>query len=143
MVSNRAYKGKKQGGGLAIYWKETIYVREWEGLGFGNDIGNERMWMSIQDRNNMHEYVIGLVYIATNKKGHDECNDELYGIIHAEMSVLGQLNKNAVITRDFNGHILQWEGENKNGKRVRNLTEEHNLEIINVTEKCKGRSGHA
>ena len=88
----------------------------------------------------MHEYVIGIVYIATDKKAHDEWNDELYGMINAEMSVLGQLNKNVMIIGDFNRHI-QWEGtseENKNGKRVRNLAEEHNLEIINVTEKCKG-----
>ena len=88
----------------------------------------------------MHEYVIGIVYIATDKKAHDEWNDELYGMINAEMSVLGQLNKNVMIIGDFNCHI-QWEGtweENKNGKRVRNLAEEHNLEIINVTEKCKG-----
>ena len=115
MVSNRECKVKK-GGGLAIYWKEHIDVREWEGLGSGNDICKERMWMSIQDRNNMHEYVIGLVYIATNKKAHDEWNDELYGILNAEMSVLDQLNKNVMIMGDFNGHV-QWEGtseENKN-----------------------------
>ena len=140
MVSNRECNSKK-GGGLAIYWKEDIDVREWEGLGLENNICKERMWMSIQDKNNMHEYVIGLVYVATNKKAHDEWNDELYGILNAEMSVLDQLNKNVMIMGDFNGHV-QWEGtseENKNGKRVRNFTEEHNMDIVNLTEMCKGK----
>ena len=140
MISNRECNIKK-GGGLAIYWKENIDVREWEGLGLGNDICKERMWISIQDRNNMHEYVIGLVYTATNKKAHGEWNDELYGILNTEMSVLDQLNNNVMIMGDFNGHV-QWEGtseENKNGKRFRNFTEEHNKDIINMAEMCKGK----
>ena len=58
-------------------------------------------------------------------------------------NILEKFNDNKIILiGDFNGHIKEIgkQNENYNGKIMKNVASRHNLEILNLSEKCKGQT---
>ncbi len=135
---------ERKGGGLAIYCKETLGSHEWAGESGEQDrTGNERMWIVLgqQDSN----LAIGVVYMrAGGGQEVREWNDDIESNLMEEIQQLKKEGTEVCLVGDFNGHIegmreKQGEKTDTNGERVMRLTEQNNMEIVNRSEKCRGK----
>ena len=117
-----------KGGGLMIAWiNDNFEIQETEHI--HADI------ISAKTKFKTLEFHIILVYISTNNQGR---NDILY------KKIIFLLNKyhdrKIFIVGDFNGHIgiLGSQKINKNGKRLIDLSDNHDLNILNLDTNCNG-----
>ena len=140
----RPAEGKK-GGGVAIFVKDNLKAREWERANEEEPRQTEHQWLTVHGKNT--ELAIGLVYMGLNK--YQEGNDELEQAISEDIAQLQEEGKQILLIGDFNAHISERDGgvqgqtdstvTDRNGFRVLQLMEKHNLAMMNKNKKCEGK----
>ena len=121
----------RKGGGLMIMWKKScqITIRKVENT--HPDI------MITECSIEQASFIIILVYMSVNDR---ERNDQLSKEIDNGIIKYQNREREIVLLGDFNGHVgyLGKHTTNKNGDRVLQLMERHNMILLNDDPDCKG-----
>lgn len=122
-------KGEKAGGGLGVMYDKGSHLKVLKRC-------KEHMW--IKQETPLNSCTRGLVYMATQGE-ISEWNQEIYRCLQKDLTEINT-NEPVMIVGDFNGHILEIDQrEDMNGKQLKTFVELNNLNIGNISEKCKGK----
>ncbi len=134
---------EKKGGGVAIFVKNDLSAWEWERQ--SESRSNEHIWIVVQGQS--EEIAIGVVYMGIDK--YKGWNDKMEQALTEDLAQLEAEGKTIILLGDFNAHITEKDGgvpnqdkktkTNTNGGRLTRLMDEHGLEMMNKSTKCRGK----
>lgn len=133
----------RKGGGLAVFVKKDIRATEWKRAVAEEGGGKEVLWVQLQSRR--EKLAVGVRYMGLDK--YRESNDQIEQELTRDIATLKQEGQAVVLLGDGNGHIAENDGGVKgverstdlNGRRLLRLMDKMNLEMVNRTDKCKGK----
>jgi len=126
-------EGSKKGGGIATWIKEDIqhYVREDK-----TEKQTEMSWIVVETREG--KKAIGTVYMGNDTKDNKVSNEKLFQELQEEIDALEKEGIGIIIIGDFNGHIAEGKGKDRNGRWLKEIIIKNNLRLGNDSDKCKG-----
>ena len=103
-----------------------------------NDRNIEIMWVSIK-RSNAVPVFVGVYYGKQETRTSKNEIEQEMNMLSAEINEMKN-DGEVVVAMDGNGKIgILGEETSRNGKELLHVFEENNLEVVNLSEKCKGK----
>ena len=156
---NERSSDNKPGGGLAIYWKDTLPGKIWSNpkLKPESKAKTEIIWLLIEAGDS--RLAIVNVYMActsTKNRNYIDWNTEIYNQLNEDIAVLRDMCFGIIMMGDYNAWIGRHKGMqnnhptvNENGKLLLNFVSNNDLFIMNklntgtscVTRKLDRRNG--
>ena len=138
---NERTSDKKSGGGLVIYWKDTLPGKIWSNpnMNTTSKAYTEIQWLLIETGNS--RIAIANTYMActsTKNKNYVSWNTEIYNQLVDDVNVLRDMCCGIIMMGDFNAWIGKHKGMqnnhssvNENGKLLLDFVENNELFIMN------------
>ena len=141
--------GQKNGGGLAVMYKEDRTIATWEGLPSDEEISRERMWITYNSGTEKYGFIHAYLACETSRRQEFyENNVQLLSIITSEIEYLRSLDFKIVLCGDLNawtgvtgvhGMIGNRTTVNQNGQLLIDFMDSHSMKIANKLECADGK----
>ncbi|KAM7313853.1 hypothetical protein ISCGN_003640 [Ixodes scapularis] len=123
-------EGQRRGGGVGVLWRDTtVWLRTL-------DECRDHIW--VEGELLQTQVSVCIVYLSVGS-ARDEENEATIACVTKDIKAL-EKGRNILIMGDFNGHLHELDGwEDANGRRLLNLADEFQLELVNLRASCKGQ----
>lgn len=120
-------KGQKRGGGIGFITPKRITVN-------GDCQDKEHMWIKIKI--DTRDLYICVIYMATGLE-EQKWNDSIYACLKKDIEETYK-GQPVLLMGDFNCHIVELDGHEKDAAGFRKLIKQCNLQIANLHPACEG-----